>query len=67
MTRKFKVWLDSGANIHSCRKQTIELSDIGITDAEWDEMSDDAKDEVMREFAFDQSDWGYSEIEGVAK
>lgn len=27
MGRKFKVWLDSGANIHSCYKQEIDIEE----------------------------------------
>lgn len=63
MGRKFKVWLDSGANIHSCREQTIDLDDIGIDGDEWDEMSDDEKEEVMRDVAFDRSEWGFREVD----
>ncbi|WP_395026330.1 hypothetical protein [Comamonas odontotermitis] len=64
MGRKFKVWLDSGANIHSCRKQIIDLDDIGVDSDEWDEMSDRQKEECMRDIAFDRLDWGFTEIEG---
>tara|TARA_R110000868_G_scaffold227023_4_gene479970 strand:+ start:97 stop:294 length:198 start_codon:yes stop_codon:yes gene_type:complete len=65
MARKFKVWLDSGANIHSKRQVTISLGEIGIEDDEWDEMSEDDRDEVMKEIAFDHSDWGYAEVDAV--
>ncbi|EDX7952700.1 hypothetical protein C3M82_000002 [Salmonella enterica subsp. enterica serovar Minnesota] len=41
MGRKFKVWLDSGANIHSCYKQEIDIEeDLGISDDEWDSYSE---------------------------
>lgn len=62
-SRKFKVWLDSGANIHSSRSQVISLSDIVFTDAEWDAMEESEQEEVMRDIAFDHSDWGYTELE----
>lgn len=53
---KIKYWLDSGANIHSCRKGEVDLErDAGITDEE--------KDDVMRDFAFARLDWGYEEAE----
>lgn len=65
MSRKFKVWLDSGANIHSKRQVTITLKEIGIEDGEWDEMSDDDKDEAMKETAFEHADWGYVEVDAV--
>lgn len=64
MTKKFKVWLDSGANIHSKLEQEISLDDIGYTDAEWDELSDDDKEKEMREIAFYRADWGFDEIDG---
>lgn len=62
MTRKFKVWLDSGANIHSCNKKTVTLDDLGIEEEEWDAMADQEKDEAMREVAFSESEWGFEEI-----
>lgn len=62
MTRKFKVWLDSGANIHSKREQTISLEEIGIEDDEWERMTEEEQDEAMKEVAFDYADWGYQEL-----
>ena len=61
--KKFEVWLDSGANIHSKYKATIYLADIGFSDDEWNEMTEDQRDEVMHDIAFERSDWGYREIE----
>lgn len=61
MGRKIKVWLDSGANIHSCFKQTVDLDDLGYPEEEWAEMSDEEKDDAMRDIAFERSDWGWSE------
>jgi hypothetical protein len=63
MSRKFTLWLDSGANIHSTFKTTVTLDELGIESDEWDAMSESEKDEAMRETAFAQSDWGYAEIE----
>lgn len=59
---KFKVWLDSGANIHSRRETTISLDDIGISDEEWNDMEESDRDEVMRDVAFERLDCGYCEI-----
>ena len=65
MGKKFKVWLDSGANIHSCYKQEIDIEDdLGISDETWESYSEEAKDELMRDVAWEQADWGYEEIEG---
>ncbi|HCO3755924.1 TPA: hypothetical protein ACNTUM_000666 [Escherichia coli] len=64
MGRKFKVWLDSGANQHSCYKQEIDIEDdLNITSDEWDALSEEEKDEVMREVAWDRMEWGFAEIE----
>lgn len=62
MAKKFKVWLDSGANHESCKEQIVSLEEIGISDAQWDAMTDDEKEAEMREVAFDSSDWGFTEI-----
>lgn len=59
--RKFTVWLDSGANVHSCRTTEVTLDDLGLTSEEWDKMADDQKDEEMKEIAFDRADWGWRE------
>lgn len=64
MPRKFRIWLDSGANIHSRYEQTLSLDELGLDDETWDDMTDEEKDDFMREEAFSRSDWGYSEIEG---
>lgn len=53
---KIKVWLDSGANHRSNYKQIID------TDKEWNNLSEDNKEEIMREVAFSRSDWGFTEI-----
>ncbi len=63
MAKKFKVWLDSGANNDSCHEQTVSLDDIGISDDEWAAMSEDEREQEMREIAFEASDWGFIEID----
>ncbi|EMF5696135.1 hypothetical protein V3954_004605 [Enterobacter roggenkampii] len=62
MGRKFKVFLDSGANIHSKYETEVDLDDFGIESDEWDEMSENEQQEVMREVAFERADWGWEEI-----
>ena len=63
MAKRFKVWLDSGANHDSCRKIEVSLDDLGIIDEEWEIMSEDEQEKEMREIAFERSDWGFCEIE----
>ncbi|MFI4031763.1 DUF7167 family protein [Klebsiella quasipneumoniae] len=62
MGRKFKVFLDSGANIHSKYETEVDLDDFGLSSEEWDEMSDPEKDEVMKDVAWERMEWGYEEI-----
>lgn len=64
MARKFKVWLTSGANIHSKREITVILNEIWNeeTDGNWDDTDDDVKDQIMKDIAFERADWGYVEV-----
>jgi len=63
MSRKFKVWLDSGANHCSDYTQIIHLSDLGISDEDWDLISEEEQEEVMKDVAWERMDWGFVEIE----
>ena len=60
MSKKIKYWCDSGANMHSCRKGTTTLDELGLTEEEWHAMSDEDRDNLMRDIALDRLDWGYS-------
>ncbi|MDU9355298.1 hypothetical protein PGS10_11660 [Klebsiella sp. 141153] len=62
MGRKFKVFLDSGANIHSKYEREVDLDELGIEE-DWDEMSEEEKNEVMQEIAWENMEWGFYEIE----
>ncbi|MGR7403829.1 DUF7167 family protein [Klebsiella aerogenes] len=62
MGRKFKVFLDSGANIHSEYTREVDLDELGIEE-DWDEMSEEEKNEVMQEIAWENMEWGFYEIE----
>lgn len=62
MARKFKVSLDSGANHASARVTEFTLEYIGIEDDEWDGMSEEEKDEVMKDIAFETLEWHWQEI-----
>ncbi|EEA3335280.1 hypothetical protein GI099_05455 [Salmonella enterica] len=45
-------------------KQEIDIEeDLGISDDEWDSYSEEAKDEIMRDVAWEKMDWGFEEIE----
>lgn len=63
MSRTFRVFLDSGANVHSKYEAETCLDDLGLTSEEWDAMTEVQKDIAMREVAFEASEWGFEEIE----
>ncbi|MGL5284488.1 MAG: DUF7167 family protein [Plesiomonas shigelloides] len=57
---KVEYWLDSGANVYSCRRGFVSLEDeLGMTVEEWNNLNDNEKDELMREYAWENMDWGY--------
>ena len=60
--RKFRVWLDSGANIHSKREVIVTLEEIGYTGEDWDGLSDQTKEEILKEIAWEDADWGFAEV-----
>lgn len=62
MGRKFRVWLDSGANHASKYEEVVDLDDIGYSSDAWDSLSDERREEEMRDIAWQQSDWGFVEI-----
>jgi hypothetical protein len=61
MTIRIKFWCDSGANIHSCREGYITTDELGITDEEWNSYTEEEKTEMMKEVAWENLDWGWSE------
>lgn len=63
MSKKLRIWCDSGANIHSCYEQEMTLEQLDISEEEWQSMGEKEKDEIMKEIAFDRLDWGYEEID----
>ena len=57
---KVKVWCDSGANIHSCKESTYDIEDLGLTEEELNEMSDEEKETFFKEIALDNFEWGFT-------
>lgn len=37
----------------------ISLEELGFTEEDWESVSDDEKDNLMRELAWQCADWGY--------
>jgi hypothetical protein len=54
--KTIKCWLDSGANIHSMYETEFE-----VEDDEWGAMTEEQKDEVAREHAWNRMEWGWRE------
>ena len=67
MSKRFKVFLDSGANIHSKHQTTTSLEELGIEEDVWNGMTEEQRDEVMRDVAFQQAEWGYFEVDEHGK
>ena len=64
MGKKIKVWLDSGANIHSKYEQVIDLEEeYGITDEEWDKMNDVEREALLQDIAFETLEWGWEDAD----
>ena len=62
-TRRFKVWCDSGANAQSCRKEVVTLEGVGFSEEEWEKLTEEEKESLMKEIAFENLDWGWIELE----
>lgn len=67
---KVTFHLDNGANVHSCRSQTFDLStdkgerQLGYTKEEWLEKTFDEKYEVLKEWADSYIEFYFEEEEG---
>ena len=56
---KVKFYCDSGANIHSCREEVVDLvEDWGMTPEECAELTEDDKLELAQDWANDRLDIG---------
>lgn len=64
MTIKIKYWCDSGANIDSCYRDETTAKEQGFTDDEWQKLTEEEKEEVVKELALERLDWGWTEEKG---
>jgi hypothetical protein len=60
MSKIIKYWCDSGANSHSCLRDSVTLEQLNLTEEEWLALTEEEKDHIMRDIALDRLDWGYS-------
>ena len=60
---KVKFVCNSGANIHSARQETFDTEDLGFTEEEWNELSDDSKFEVVQDWAKERLEIYWKDIQ----
>ena len=53
---KIKFWCDNNANIHSRRSDVFTPDDLGYTEEEWREMTEEEKHECVKDWAMDRFD-----------
>jgi hypothetical protein len=58
---KITFYCDNGANIHSKRKDTFTLEDLGYTVEDWTEMTEENKLEVVKDWAMERFDYWFEE------
>jgi len=60
---KVRFYLDSGANIHSCRQEDFDtVDDLGLDAGEWEAFTEDEKFEFARDWANNYLDMGFEEL-----
>lgn len=60
---KITVYCDSGANAFSKREETYSLEQLGLTEQEWMEMTEEEKEDFIKSIAFERLEWGFYESE----
>ncbi len=60
---KIETYIDSGANAHSCKRATYSLDELGLSDEDWSEMTEQEKEDFMRPIIWDTLEWGFFEEE----
>ena len=60
---KVKFYCDSGANIHSCREDTLDtVTDLGLEEGEWEVLSERERYQLAQEWANDRLEISYEEL-----
>lgn len=54
---KIKAWLDSGANVYSCREVVFE-----VDEHEWLAMDEQEQELYAKDYAWNRMDWGYEVV-----
>jgi hypothetical protein len=59
---KVEFYCDSGANIHSCRRETLDtIEDLGLDEGEWEGLSDEEKEEHVKDWMNGHLDYGWKD------
>lgn len=59
MTKKVRIWLDTGVNIHSAFKDEMDEDEFGMTEEEWGAMDMDEQFQYVLDMCYG-FDWGVS-------
>ncbi len=59
---KIEFYCNSGANAFSCRKEVFTIDDLGMSEQQWDALSDDEKYAQAEEWANDRLEIGWKEL-----
>jgi hypothetical protein len=60
---KVEFYCDSGANIHSRKREIFDtVKDLGLDEGEWEKLSEDEKYKLAEEWAYEQMSIGFREI-----
>ena len=58
---KITFHCDNGANIHSEYKEDVDLEEFGFTEAEWLALTDEEKNEIVKDWALERFEYWYRE------
>lgn len=68
MSKQFKFWVDSSKNISFKYEEIFNLDDMGLTEEDWQEMTEEEKEFALEEYAKEllfnrYIEYGHEEIE----
>ena len=59
MSKGICFYLDSGANIHSRYSTFVTWDELGMTEEEWEELTEEEQTDIAKDYAWAQMDWGF--------
>jgi hypothetical protein len=59
---KVTFWCDSSANINSRKEETFDtVEDLGMKEGEWEDLTDEAKEECVYEWTLEHFEFGWKD------